>query len=331
MRTLLRFCSLLPLLATGLVCSAQPEQPLGTGLEGLDYPYPVRYLDLTMEGEPARLAYMDVVPAEAANGRTVVLMHGRNFFGLYWEQTIRFLTGHGYRVIVPDQIGFGKSSKPDVPHSLHAHAANTKKLLDTLGVDRAILVGHSLGGMMAIRFALMYPHRVERLVLEDPIGLEDYRIPVPYASREELTAEALKTPREAVDQLFHNFVATWRPEFQVYADAQYRWMLGPEAYRIARTAAHTYTMAYEQPVMYELHLLKPTTLLIAGERDRAAIGRNRVNAQVRASMGLWPQIARRAADAIPDCRLVLLAEVAHIPHLEVPDVFHAELRRFLER
>jgi len=106
-------------------------------------------------------------------------------------------------------------------------------------------------------------------------------------------------------------------------------MLGPEAYRIARTAAHTYTMAYEQPVLYELGLLKPKTLLIAGEKDRAAIGRNRVNAQVRASMGLWPEIARRAAQAIPDCRLVLLPDVGHIPHLEVPARFHAELEAFL--
>jgi hypothetical protein len=70
-------------------------------------------------------------------------------------------------------------------------------------------------------------------------------------------------------------------------------MLGPEAYRIARTAAHTYTMAYEQPVLYELGLIKAKTLLIAGEKDRAAIGRNRVDAQVRATMGLWPQIAAR--------------------------------------
>ena len=309
--------------------SAQAVEPIGTGLEGLAYPHPVHTFDLVMEGEPVRLAYMDVPPSGAANGRSVVLMHGRNFFGLYWAQTIDFLSARGYRVIVPDQIGFGKSSKPDVPHSLHAHARHTKQLLETLGVQRATLVGHSLGGMMAIRFALMYPDAVERLVLEAPIGLEDYRIPVPYATREQLTTEALQTPREAVDQLFHNFVAQWQPQFQIYADAQNGWMVGPEAYRIARTAAHTYTMAYEQPVLYELGLLKPKTLLIVGEKDRAAIGRNRVGTQVRATMGLWPQIAQRAAKAIPDSRLVLLPDVAHIPHLEAPARFHAELEAFL--
>jgi pimeloyl-ACP methyl ester carboxylesterase len=323
----MRTVALLFLLLSG--SAAQAVEPIGTGLEGLAYPHPVRYIDLVMEGQPVRLAYMDVPPGGAANGRTVVLMHGRNFFGLYWAQTIDFLSSRGYRVIVPDQIGFGKSSKPDVPHSVHAHARHTKQLLEALSVQRAILVGHSLGGMMAIRFALMYPDAVERMVLEAPIGLEDYRIPVPYATREELTTEALQTPREATERLFHNFVAQWRPEFQIYADVQVGWMLGPEAYRMARTAAHTYTMAYEQPVFYELGLLKPKTLLIAGEKDRAAIGRNRVDAQARATMGLWPQIARRAAQAIPDCRLVLLPDVAHIPHLEVPARFLAELEAFL--
>ncbi len=53
--------------------------PLGIGLEGINYPYPVHYLDLTLEGQPVRMAYMDVPPAAAANGKTVVLLHGKSF------------------------------------------------------------------------------------------------------------------------------------------------------------------------------------------------------------------------------------------------------------
>lgn len=321
----------LPLLLLLVSLPVPAAEPIGSGLEGLPYPHPVRYLDLVMEGEPVRLAYMDVPPSGAENGRNVVLLHGRNFFGLYWAQTIDFLSARGYRVIVPDQIGFGKSSKPDVPHSVHQHVRNTKQLLDGLGVRRTILVGHSLGGMMAIRYALMYPENIERLVLESPIGLEDYRLLVPYATREELTTEALRTTPEATEQLFHNFVTEWQPQFQIYADVQVGWMLGPEAFRIARTAAHTYTMAYEQPVVYELARLKPRTLLIAGEKDRAAIGRNRVGPKVRGLMGLWPQLAQRAAQEIPQCTLVLLPEVAHIPHLEATARFHAELEAFLNQ
>jgi pimeloyl-ACP methyl ester carboxylesterase len=88
--------------------------PVGIGLEGIEYPYPVHYLDLTIEGQPLRMAYMDVAPAATPNGKTVVLLHGKSFSGDYWAHTIATLTGQGYRVIAPDQIGFGKSSKPDI-------------------------------------------------------------------------------------------------------------------------------------------------------------------------------------------------------------------------
>jgi pimeloyl-ACP methyl ester carboxylesterase len=307
------------------------QEPIGIGLEGFVYPYPVQYLLLRMEGEDVKLAFMDVEPSTPANGKTVVLMHGRNFCGAYWKDTIQLLSGRGYRVVVPDQIGFGKSSKPDVPHSFHVHAYNTKQLLDYLGVARAIFVAHSIGGMMAARFALLYPEHMERLVLEDPIGLEDYRTKVPFATRDELAAEARRQTRVTIDTFMRGFFASWKPEFQTYADIQYRWTLGPESELIARTAAQTYTMAYEQPVVYELPLIKVPTLLIVGEKDRAAIGRNRVSPEVRATLGLYPELARKAVQSIRDGKLVLIPDVGHIPHLEAPEQFHDALLRFLEQ
>lgn len=315
--------------ASGQTASSDQE-PIGIGLESFAYPYPVQYLLQRMEGQDVKLAFMDVEPSGPANGKTVVLMHGRNFVGAYWKDTIQFLSAHGYRVVVPDQIGFGKSSKPDVPHSFHVHAYNTRQLLDYLGIAKAVVVAHSMGGMMAARFTLMYPEHVERLVLEDPIGLEDYRIKVPFATRDELAAEARKQTRATVDLLMQGYFVNWRSEFQIHADLQYRWMLGPESDLIARTAAQTYTMAYEQPVLYELPLIKLPTLLIVGEKDRTALGRNRVSPEVRATLGLYPELAKKAAQAMPDCKLVILPEVGHIPHLEARDKFHEELLRFLE-
>lgn len=310
--------------------AADEQEALGIGLESFVYPYPVQYLTLRMEGQDVKLAFMDVEAAAPANGRTVVLMHGRNFFGAYWKDTIRLLSGRGYRVVVPDQIGFGKSSKPDVPHSFHVHASNLRQLLDYLGTKRAVFVGHSIGGMMASRFTLMFPDYVERLVLEDPLGLEDYRPKVPFATRDELAADARHQTRPAIDSFFKGFFAVWKPEYQLFADVQYRWSLGPEAELIFSTAAQTYTMAYEQPVVYELPLIKAPTLLIAGEKDRTALGRNRVTPEVRATLGLIPELARKAAQSMPDCKLVLFPDVAHVPHLEAPDKFQEELLRFLE-
>ena len=85
-----------------------PEEPFGIGLEGFPYPYPVRMFTLSEDGERLRMAYMDVRPKGEANGHTVLLLHGRNFPSSYWRPTIEALAGNGYRVVAPDQIGFGK-------------------------------------------------------------------------------------------------------------------------------------------------------------------------------------------------------------------------------
>ena len=103
------------------------------------------------------MAYMDVKPTGTPNGQTVVLLHGFNFFGEAWAGTIDVLTREGFRVIVPDQIGFGRSSKPFIPYTFNDMAHNTRRLLQSLGVDRAAIVGHSMGGMLASRFAMLYP------------------------------------------------------------------------------------------------------------------------------------------------------------------------------
>ena len=315
----------------GAQTAAPDQEPLGIGLEGFVYPYPVQYLTLRMEGADVKLAFMDVDPTGHANGRTVVLMHGRNFFGAYWKDTIHLLSERGYRIVIPDQIGFGKSSKPDVAHSFHVHAYNTKQLLDYLDIKRVAIVAHSLGGMMAVRFALMYPELVERLVLEAPLGLEDYRLKVPFATREELAAEVKSPTRSSVEAFFQGFFAQWKSDYQIFADVQYRWTLGPESDRIARTAAHTYTMAYEQPVLYELSEVKQPTLLLIGDKDRTALGRNRVKPEVRPTLGLMPELARKASQVMRDCKLVVLPDVGHIPHLEAAAAFQSELTRFLEQ
>jgi len=173
----------LVLLFPRLVLAAEPY---GIGLEGFPYPYPVSMLTLPSEGEPLRMAYMDVKPTGAGNGRAVVLLHGRNFPSSYWEPTIKALMGAGYRVVVPDQVGFGKSSKPLFDLSFDLLARHTLALIDHLALDRVDVVAHSLGGMLAVRFARSYPERVNRVVLEAPIGLEDYRNFVPPVSTQRL-------------------------------------------------------------------------------------------------------------------------------------------------
>src|SRR5436305_12572925 len=133
---------------------------------------------------------MDVAPAQQPNGRIALLLHGRNFPSSYWAPVIKTLTDAGFRVVVPDQIGFGKSSKPTGELHFDNLARNTITLLDHLGIAKADIVAHSMGGMVGVRIARAYSDRVNHLVLAAPIGLEDYRLYVPPTPTERLLESA---------------------------------------------------------------------------------------------------------------------------------------------
>lgn len=314
------------------VFAADPPttQPLGIAMENYDYPHPVSFLPLVVERRDARLAYMDVQPTGQANGGAVVLFHGKNFFGAYWEPTIDALREAGYRVVVPDQIGFGKSSKPDIPYSFHAMARHTAELLDHLGVEKVAIVGHSMGGMVASRFALMYPDRVTHLVLENPIGLEDYREKVPYATTEQIYEAELAQTEEGIRNYHKSYYVQWKPDYETYIQVHYRWTLGGEYPRLARASALTAQMIYEQPVVHEFPQIRVPTLLVIGQEDRTAVGKNRARPEDRELLGQYPRLGRAAAEAIPNATLIPLENVGHTPHFEAPDRFHEALLQFLE-
>jgi pimeloyl-ACP methyl ester carboxylesterase len=306
------------------------SEPLGIAMEGYPYPYPVKFLPLKIEGQDLRMAYMDVSPPNKTSIRgIVVLLHGKNFFGAYWKETIIVLSKAGFRVIIPDQIGFGKSSKPDVHYSFHLLAANTRQLLDSLGVKRAAIVGHSMGGMLAVRFALMYPEFTTRLVLENPIGLEDYKEKAPYASTETLYGQQLDQTEEQIRKYQRAYYAHPKPEYDEYVQVQARQMASAEYPRLAWPAALTSQMVYEQPVANEFSLVRPPTLLVIGQSDRTAIGKDRVTPEVAKTMGNYPELGKKVAKEIPKATLVEIENCGHIPHFEAPEKFHAVLLEFL--
>src|ERR1700759_4474452 len=146
------------LLIASITKAQQPSvKPLDADLTNYQYPYPVQFITFNIQGENLKMAYMDVKPSHA-NGHIVMLLHGKNFNGAYWGQTAKVLSENGYRVIIPDQIGFGKSSKPQhLQYSFQLLSQNSKAILDTLGIQKIYLLGHSMGGMVATRFVLMYP------------------------------------------------------------------------------------------------------------------------------------------------------------------------------
>lgn len=162
--------------------NAQEIKELGLMLENYEYPYPVSFYHFNAQKNDYKMAYMYIQP-ENDNGKTVTLLHGKNFNGAYWETTIDALTTEGFNVLVPDQLGFGKSSKPEhFQYAFQQLAENTKGLIDSLGIKETTILGHSMGGMLATRFTLMYPEVTKNLVLVNPIGLEDWKLKVPYQS-----------------------------------------------------------------------------------------------------------------------------------------------------
>jgi pimeloyl-ACP methyl ester carboxylesterase len=287
-------------------------------LEDVAYPHPVRYLPLTLYTHDVRMAYMDVPAAAQANGHTVVLLHGMNFYGEYWTATIDVLRKEGFRVIVPDQIGFGRSTKAVIPYNVSDMAANTRKLLETLGVQKAMIVGHSMGGMVATRFALLYPDVTEKLVLYNQIGLTDARLERPPASIDTTYKNLLNQSYDAVYQgLARYFPGGLKPEYEKYVKIQYGWSLSSNWPQAAMVRALAQQMVYEDPVIYDWAHIQAPTMELGGEKDGAS-----------------PNFAERAKEAcrtIPKCELVLLPGLGHVPHFEAPELFHKTLVKFLKQ
>lgn len=310
----------------------QPVTPLGIALESYPYPHPVHFLNFEMQGQPVRMAYMDVPAIVSTNGETVLLLHGKNFGSYYWEGTIKALTSAGYRVVACDQVGWGKSSKPDLRYSFRNLAANTAHLLDALNVSRVMVIGHSTGGMLAVRFTRMYPERVTKLVVEDPIGLEDYRLKIPPQSDETLFRDELEnTDPTKIRAFYAHYFAHPNPDvYGPLASVQIRVTQSGEFPRWAKASALAYQMIYEQPALYDYPLLQPPTLLIVGKEDHVVPLSSYASPEVRSSLGRVAELAETLIKGVPQGTLIVMPDTGHIPHLEQPDQFHQAVLRFLE-
>ncbi|PMV20182.1 MULTISPECIES: alpha/beta fold hydrolase [unclassified Pseudomonas] len=301
----------------------------GPELQGFDYPYPLKHFEFQSQGESLQMGYMDVPANGKPNGRSVVLMHGKNFCGATWESSIKALSDAGYRVIAPDQIGFCSSSKPDhYQYSFQQLALNTHQLLEKLGIQKATLVGHSTGGMLATRYALMYPGQTEQLALVNPIGLEDWKaLGVPSLSVDQWYARELNVSAEGIRkyQLNTYYVGRWKPEYERWVDMYAGLSNGPGHTRVAWNSALIYDMIFTQPVYYEFKDLKMPTLLLIGTSDNTAIGKDVAPPAVKAKLGNYAVLGKQAAKLIPHATLVEFPGLGHAPQMEEPARFHAAL------
>ncbi len=316
---------------------------LGIGLEGYPYPYPVQYLDVTHIAradwidrpvpdweQRARMAYMDVPPDGARSKGTVVLLHGKNFFGAYWAGVIDTLRRNGFRVVIPDLIGWGKSTKPSTltTVSLVAHVC---ALLDHLAVDLVVLVGHSTGGLVAMHMARTLPERVQTLVLENPMGLEDYRIGLtkPVGHQNWAQDERSMTADRVRQYMAHYFVNKEARLIEPFVAVRMAIGRGPEFERWVQSSAAAYDMLLNEPAVDFLAALPTPTLFVCGLSDRTYVGAKYVAPQYQAAKGNIAELAKGFAAEMPNARFVGVPNTGHVPHLESPAAFNSALLEFL--
>ncbi|KFE52317.1 alpha/beta fold hydrolase [Pseudomonas syringae] len=318
------------MLALALPLQAMADTPsYGKQLEGFQYPHPLSKFEFESQGKKLEMGYMDVAAQNKANGKTVVLLHGKNFCAATWEDSIKALSGAGYRVVVPDQIGFCTSSKPEnYQYSFQQLATNTHALLSKLGIEKATVVGHSTGGMLATRYALMYPAQTRQLVMVNPIGLEDWKaLGVPYRTVDQWYARELKTTAEGIRKYEQStyYAGHWKPEYDKWVDMLAGLNKGPGHEVVAWNSALIYDMIFTQPVFYEFSRIKVPTLLMVGDADTTAIGSDIAPPELKAKLGNYKVLGTNTAKVIPGAKLVEFPGMGHAPQMEDPAGFNKAL------
>jgi pimeloyl-ACP methyl ester carboxylesterase len=258
----------------------------------------------------------------AGSGPNVVLIHGMVNSSRHWQEVALRLAGK-YRVIAPDLIGHGDSATPRGDYSLGAHAATIRDLLTTIGVERATIVGHSLGGGVAMQFFYQFPQRTERLALISSGGLGHEVSPLLRGAA--LPGAATLLRLAAGGHVVDGVQAAGRQLRErgnskgVYLEAvarALRPLQEPGSRRAFLQTLRAVIDVHGQHVSARdrLYLLgEMQTLIVWGERDRT----------IPAAHGV------EAERAIPHCRYETLPKAAHFPHLEDPQGLAAILGDFL--
>jgi pimeloyl-ACP methyl ester carboxylesterase len=249
-------------------------------------------------------------------GEPIVFLHGLGQSSSTWE-TILPPLAHHFRVFAVDMLGCGRSDKPRIDYSLWALATYTRYFMDAVGIERAHLVGHSLGGGIAMHAAFQYPERVDRLALMATGGLgRDLRLllriaTLPGAS---LALAGLTSPlwMRFVEQVRISklTVPLARENMRMWVrlgDADHRRVFMRMLHGVCNITGQTVSAVERLPLM------RQPVLLVWGERDNT----------------IPPIHARRAAALIQNCQLEILSGCKHYPPLEKPEVVAPLLDRFL--
>ena len=290
---------------------------MSSRLEPIDNDLVERLTPQSMTVHSHQLSFLD-----SGTGPVVLFIHGILGSHRSWVHLIDRM-GDDQRVLMPDLFGHGHSAKPMGDYSLGGHAGTLRDLLDRLDIERVTLVGHSLGGGIAMEFYYLFPERVERLVLVASGGLGREVNPVlrsatlpgagwvlPVIASSWLRARAQTaggimsklgwTPGSDITAIWQGFASLGDGESRRAFLATTRAVIDPGGQTVS---AHDYLP----------DTLPKPTLIVWGSRDRM--------------IPAWHAI--RAQQAIPGCRVELFEGAGHFPHLDQPNRFADLLGRFI--
>jgi pimeloyl-ACP methyl ester carboxylesterase len=313
---------LLSLCLTLISCSSQTKIQSAAELEDFPYPFPTKKFFFSSQNQKLQMTYADLGTKEAK--KTVVLLHGKNFSGFYWKAIADELVKMNYRVVIPDQIGFGKSSKPAYyQFSFGQLALNTEKLLDHIGVDRYLLVGHSMGGMLATHLAYAN-NRVEKLILINPIGLEDYSLYSENKDPEFFYKNELNKSVEAFRQyqVKNYYDGKWNESYEALLAPFKYWKESPAFSRVAWNNALTYSPIFNESIVSKLSSIKKPTVLILGTRDRTGPGRGWKKEGITHKFGQYQLLGKQIKKRNKRIKLIELEGLGHMPQFEDVERFN---------
>ena len=196
-------------------------------------------------------------------------------------------------------------------------------------------MGHSMGGMHSTRFMLMYPSNFTELILVDPIALEDWKAKgVPYLLIDDIYLQEHASNYTSIRgyQQDTYYDGTRKPEYDRWVNMLLKVYNGPLGARYAFDQALVTDMVYTQPIVYEFPLLADNkVLLIVGDKDNTAIGKQWSPPDVQARLGHYKRLGKETAKAIgPNCTLVEYPELGHAPFIQKPEKFFHTLLQWLE-
>jgi pimeloyl-ACP methyl ester carboxylesterase len=307
-----------------LVSQGFAESPVkyNKELDGFKYPFEVNTFKFNSQNQDLKMRYMDIGEEDAQ--KVIVLLHGKNFSGYYWERVAKDLLKKNYRVIIPDQIGFGKSSKPDYyQYSFGQLALNTKTLLDSLKIAKLDLVGHSMGGMLATTFAVNYPKSVNKLILINPIGLEDYGKYVEFKDVNFFyKRELAKTIDKAINYQKKNYYdGKWSNEYEKLLIPLKGMLAGEDWKIVAWNNALTYGPIFSENIVDRFSQVTSKTFFIIGTRDKTGPGRGWLKEGVTINLGEYKKLGINANNLIKGSKLIELDGLGHMPQYENYNVF----------